>query len=164
MTTLAPGRAGTAARWARFRDRPVRNTLLAAASLMVLTVAVLFLVGSQGATAVTFKVASRPSSVSGIVVYGKVTNESQQAVSSLKVQFLAKVHGRMRVIGQTKTTSAGVYRVEFRRYSTVFMHVKIQGTNYDASTQFRANRGDAYKVLVHLIRRASVFFLPVSSY
>jgi hypothetical protein len=169
ITSAPPGSIdSTGRRRARFLDRPVRNILLAAASLVTISVAALFVTASPGAAAVSFSLSSYSIPGHNIVVYGKVTNASQQAVGNAQVEVYRIVNGDMRVLRQVRTRPDGLYRVVLNRKRGAMLHVKVSkritGTHYAGATKFLVHRGEAYGASAQLVQRGSVLFLPIFNY
>lgn len=167
MTTLAspPSPAGSAGGGrTRFLDRPVRNTVLAVASLLVIVATVLFLTGSQGSTSVSFKVTSYSTSTSDmVVIYGMVGLPTH--AKRAHVEVYSMVSGRMHVLGRTSPHSGGVYQITLTHFTrTLRLHLRVGGTRYHGTVSFRAHPGRAYGIYAWLVRHNSVFFLPVNSY
>ena len=168
IVTSPPGSASPATRRrARFLDRPARNTLLATASLMIIAVIALFVTGSGGSTAVSFNLSSYSIQGHDIVVYGSVTDGAHNAVGGAQVEVYRVVGGDVRILQKVRTTPDGLYRVVLGPHRRI-VHVKVSrelhGTHYQGSTRIRVRHGRAYKVSAELLRRGSVFFLPLFNY
>jgi hypothetical protein len=156
-------------RRARFSDKPIRNSLLAAASLLVLSFVVLFLFASPGSGAVTFAVRSYAISGHNVVVYGKVTTKSHHGVANAKVTVYRIRNGQTKVMRVVATSSTGIYRMVFRHlHRRVLVYEKIsarfRGKKYHGTTKFHVRRGHAYKVSAQLARHGSLFFFPIFTY
>lgn len=171
MTTLTSpsGSASRATRRrTRFLDRPPRNTLLAATSLVVLAVAALFLVGSPASATASFSLSSYAIPGSNIVVYGTVTTASDHAVGNAQVEVYRIAQGHVQVLQQMGTSPEGLYRVVLRHLNRVVLYVKVstwpQGPHYQGTMRFLARPGQACRVSARLLHHGSWFFLPISSY
>jgi len=148
-------------------DRPARNTLLTTASLMIIAVIALFVTGSAGSAAVSFNLSSYSIQGHDIVVYGSVTDGAHNAVGSAQVEVYRVVRGDVRMLQQVRTRPDGRYRVVLGPHR-VMVHVKVSrelhGTHYQGATRIRVRHGRAYDVSAELLRRGSVFFLPLFNY
>jgi hypothetical protein len=153
---------------ARFSDRPLRNVLLAVASLLVAVAVALFVVGPAQASSVSFHETTYSIPGHDLVVYGKVTDTSHDGVSDVNVTIYRIVGGRERVLAQVTTSSQGLYRVALNHLSQLILHVQVSkrmhGRHYLATFVFWARPGRAYDVSAQLLHHSTIFFLPVFSY
>jgi hypothetical protein len=160
--------SSAASKRARFSDRPVRNTLLAAASLVVVAAVALFVLGSEQPATVSFNLTSYSMPSHDVVVYGKVTDASNHGVSDADVVIYRVADSKERVLAQVSTSAKGLYRVVLKHLSlsTLYVHVskRLNGRNYLGILRFRTHPGRACDVTARLWHRSSVFFLPVLSY
>jgi hypothetical protein len=140
---------------------------MAAASVLVLGVTALFLLGPQSSPKVSFSLTSYSITSNSIVVYGKVTHGTQP-VSGATVKLSRFVNGVKKVLAQVPTNSQGLYRVPLPSTSSFTLYVRINkilgGTHYVGSTHFLVKPGFAYDLSAQLTSPSSVFFFPVSSY
>ena len=173
MTTTAspPGLASpiSSNRRKRFLDHPIRNSLLALSSFLVLFLVALFLFAAPGSATVTFSVQVSPINSHNVVVYGKVRTVSLRGVANARVKIFRIENGRTHVLRVVTTTKKGIYRMVFRHFThRVKLYEKIsvkhRGTRYHGTTKFYVHRGHAYKVSAQLARRGSFFFFPIYTY
>jgi hypothetical protein len=153
----------------RFLDKPIRNSLLAAASLLVVSFVALFLFASPGSATVTFSVKTSAINGHNVIVFGKVRTMSGHGVANAKVTVYRIRNGQTKIMRVVRTSSKGVYRMVFRHLRRrVLLYEKIsarhRGTHYRGTTKFRVRPGHAYKVSAQLARHGSLFFFPIFSY
>lgn len=153
---------------ARFSDRPVRNALLAVASLAVIAAVALFVLGSAQPATTSFNLASYSIPGHEVSVFGKVTDPSQDSVSNAKVVIYWLAGGREKVLAHVTTNPQGLYRVAFNHLpsSTLYVQVskRLNGRPCLGTFRFLAHPGHAYGMSVRLLHRSFLFFLPVFSY
>jgi hypothetical protein len=155
-------------RHARFSDRPLRDVLVAVASLLVAAAVALFVVGPAQASSVSFHETTYSIHGHDLVVYGKITDTSHDGVSDVNVTIYRIVGGRERVLAHVTTSSQGLYRVALNHLSQLILHVRVSkrlhGRHYLATFGFWARPGRAYDVSAQLLHHSTIFFLPVFSY
>ncbi|HEX2819766.1 MAG TPA: hypothetical protein VHO07_06330 [Streptosporangiaceae bacterium] len=152
----------------RFSQRPVRSTLLALASLVVVAATALFLLGSAQSATVSFNLTSYSVPGHDVVVYGEVTNASNDRVSDASVLIYQVVHGHESVLARVVTNSQGLYRVALRNLSESTLHMQISkrldSRRYLGTISFSVRSGGAYEATARLLHRGWAFPLPVWSY
>jgi hypothetical protein len=172
MTTrvASPSRPPTSAarKRARFSDRPVRNALLAAASLVVVAAVALFVLGPAQPATVSFNLTSYSMPGHNVVVYGKVTDASHNAVSDANVVIYKFAGGREWVLAKAATGPQGLYRIVLKHLPQSVLYVKVSkrlhGRHYLGTLRFWAHPDRACDVSVRLLHRSTIFFLPLFSY
>lgn len=153
-----------------FSDRPVRNSLLTAASLVVFAAIALFVLGAAqpAATTTSFHLTSYLTPDDDVVVYGKVTGASNDVVSGANVVIYQVVRGRHSVLAQVATSPQGLYRVTLKDLSQSTLYVQVSkrlgGMSYLGTLGIRARPDRAYDVSVVMAFRVTLFSFPVFSY
>lgn len=154
-------------RQARLEHRPLRSVLMASASVMILAVMALFLVGSSASARISFHLSSYVTANHDIIVYGDITNTSGHAARGAEVRaswFSDHHEGRV----STTTNRAGLYRLVLRdqRRTEVVLRVTdfSSGRFYEGEVSFAARKGRAYDASGELKGRSVLLFFPVGSY
>jgi hypothetical protein len=151
-----------------FSDRPVRNVLLAAASLAVVAAVTLFVLGAGQPTTVSSDLTSYSMSGHSVIINGHITNASHHAVLGANVVIYRVADGREKVLAHVATSPKGLCRVVLNRLPQSVLYVQVtkwlHGSHYMKTLRFWARPGRAYDVSAWLSHRSWVFFLPVLSY
>jgi hypothetical protein len=164
---LRPARPAGRSR-GRFWDRPIRNTVLAASSMLVVAIAAIFLVASAGTPAISFRLLSYSIPGSSEIVYGKVAASSGKGVVSATVEEYWTVSGHVYHLRRQDTNAAGLFRVVLPPLTDQAVDVTVtkvvNGTVYVGRTTIEVSSGHAYDVSAQLGSHGALLFLPVGSY
>ncbi len=162
------GPAGRAkGRQSRLRHRPLRNALMAAASVLVLAVVAVFLIGSSTPAHISFRLSSYAVASPDIIVFGHITNTAGHAVRGAEIRVSWSADGHEDQLSAT-TDRTGDYRLVLPDQHPTEVTLRVidfsGGTFYEGQESFSAQEGEAYDVSGELEAGSVLLFFPVGSY